>query len=329
LELNRNVKPVDCTVEALLNWRLSNADLHLYQHAFMEALEETQEGLDQFPNAAKLGLRKARLLIDRSHAALQCGQEALGLATADEASAILRTEKDQDPATAFHYLGMLGWYLWEGGCPGRAAILITESIRGLEPLDAANLANRLRLCLAYIHREEGRHAQAACVLPKWERVSEGQRRFYFAERGSIRQKAGRLADALRDAWEVLRLAVESGDSIDIASARSNVAEVLLEDGQLAEAESEAQEAYREFTTEGYPDKAGVCVTLGLLGDSAEYFAEAERIVSELPFLTASARARFRKTMAERLAKFKEHAVVPEVEAVAAVSANPAVRAVRR
>ena len=151
------------------------------------------------------------------------------------------------------------------------------------------LATQFRLCLADILRAEGRPAEAACVVPDLERVSRDLRKDYVRQRGTIRQKAGRWAEALEDASEALRLTLEDtpGDELSIALAQSALAEAYQDAGRLPEAEATAHQAYQALTAIGHPERAATCITLALSGCQTKqsvgaYFEEALRVWAEAP-----------------------------------------------
>jgi tetratricopeptide (TPR) repeat protein len=307
LATNESLRPTMSSQSARLTLSFCIAELHVHAHAFEPALAETERALDGFPDRRELRFLKGRLLSIRAHSALQSGHVAMGLAAAEEAAAIFRSEQITGGAAALQQLGLLGWSLWEGGQTKQATALYIECIRVLEQLGAMDLATRCRLGLAHILRSDGRTAEAACVLPRLERVGRDLRKEYLAQRGATRQKAGRWADALRDASEILSLAVEEepADELAISIARSTLAEAYLDAGLVAEAEATALQAYAELVPSGHPERAAACVTLALVGWQNEgstgvYLEEAMQVWTEASLILAADRAHFLESTADRL-----------------------------
>jgi len=119
--------------------------------------------------------------------------------------------------------------------------------------------------LAEILRSEGRVARAACVLPRRERVHADTLALYHERRGSIRRSAGKLPEAIADLSARLTILERTPeDEQAVADAREQLAEALVETGELDRAETLATLAYKTLEQTENPEFARCCVARAVI-----------------------------------------------------------------
>jgi hypothetical protein len=259
-------------------------------------LEAVADGLKNFPAALDQRLMKANLLGIRTHAALQTGDTALGLAAAEESAAILLAEDERDPASAaMQSLGVLAYRLWQGGFTSRAIGLLTQCIAILEARGTHEFAMNLRFTLAGFLRNEGRLAEATAALPQEDRLPASLRRTFVSARSDILDEQGKYSEALNDGCEMMRLTVASSpnDPIAIAVTKTRLAGAYLEAGHREQAEALAKQSYDPLRAANHIACSDSCITLGMIahqkGKPGAFLEEALRILMETPFVLDSDR----------------------------------------
>jgi len=161
------------------------------------------------------------------------------------------------------------------------------------------------MALASILREDGKFAEAEAALPTESVIEPERRKRLLREREKLFAQTGRTAQAVADGREALKLEEQEGEdnAIEIACARAELAEFLLADGKLDEAEDQARRACDELLPRRHPDAAGALVTLALIRNdesSAARIEEAMALVRDAPLLEAGTKARSLKDLNRRL-----------------------------
>ena len=285
------------------------AELHSSAGAFEPALAVIGNVLPSLSGSPKHRRLRGLLLRFRARCELQLGHPERGLATVEEAATLCRTVGRSARAEAPQEIGLLAEVLWNGGQTEPAIALLTECIGLFEQRGEPNPAARFRLLLAEVLWRDGRISDAEKALPEPANLGDKLRSLFLQERAPIHQKAGRLEESLADYREVLRLEEAGPDSVEIpiAIAQSNLAEVLLDAGNLDEAESLVHEAWRELSAVNHPDAAGASVTLALISwrkkrTTYAWLDQALHRIDEAPLVLHANKARFLESAAVRLEK---------------------------
>ena len=290
----RHVRETSADPVQQRNARLAIAGLHLHARAWADLLEETTGALAVWPED-ELEFQKGMLLSWRGRALLQTGCRNAGLEAVEAAAAIFRAQ----PAgvSAPHFLGLLGDTLWNAGLTENAIALMTECIMLLEAREAVRLAGSFRLLLAEILRNDGRVARAACVLPRRERVHADTLALYHERRGSIRRSGGKLPEAIADLSARLAILEKTPeDEQALADARTQLAEALVETGELGRAENLATLAHDTLQPTGNPEFARCCVARAVIhfrkeGTPGDYIDTALRYWEGASFQLPAEKAR--------------------------------------
>jgi tetratricopeptide (TPR) repeat protein len=295
------------------------AELHATAAAFEPALDAIERAMDAQPRRSDR-LTKGVLLRLRAQCELQLGHTVAGLGAAEEAAAIFRSDDSSGSGSrAPLELGLLGLSLWQAGHDEQAVSLLKESILLLRLRGAANAALRFRLQLAGVLREAGRVREAGCVLPEPGEVGIDFRKTFLKQRGQIRRRSGHMQEALADFRELMRLTAADAQAsdVDIALAKSSLAEAHLDAGNIEIAASLAYEAREMLAGIHHPETAAVSVTLALISWRKEersapaWLREAMRIYAQAPLLLPAVKARFFESTARKLEEARRTAEAVE------------------
>jgi len=136
-------------------------------------------------------------------------------------------------------------------------------------------------------------------------IEPERREMFFEERAKLLAKTGRVAQAVVDARQALKLVEQKGEdyAIEVATAQANLAEILLADGKIHEAEDFARRACDELVPRRHTDAAGALVTLALLRNddsSAVRVEEAMALVRDAPLMEPGTKTWALKGLERRL-----------------------------
>jgi tetratricopeptide (TPR) repeat protein len=206
-------------------------------------------------------------------------------------------------------MGSLAATVWMAGGADNAPELFQESIRELEKNGPSSRAVQLRIVLASCLRKEDRLAEAEAAMPPEGGMEPERRKTFLDVRGEIYAETGRTAQAVTDAREALKIVEQSAeeDPIGVASAQAKLAEFLLADGKVEEAEDLARRAWDELMPRKHVDASGALVTLALIRNdesSEAYIEEAFRIVKESPLGQAGTTNRALAGLRKRASKLQ-------------------------
>ena len=143
---------------------------------------------------------------------------------------------------------------------------------------------------------------AEAALPPESDIEPERRDTLLHERAALFAETGRVAQAVADAREALKLVEQQGEdnAIEIASARAHLAEFLFADGKLDEAEDLARCACDELVSRRHTDAAGALVTLALIRNDESFSEEAMALVREAPLMELGTKTWALKCLERRL-----------------------------
>ena len=146
---------------------------------------------------------------------------------------------------------------------------------------------------------------AEAALPPESAMEPERRSVLLHERAALFAETGRVAQAVADAREALKLVEQEGEdnAIEIASARAHLAEFLFADGRLDEAEDLARCACDELLPRRHTDAAGALVTLALIRNdesSSVSIEEAMALVREARLMELGTKTWALKSLERRL-----------------------------
>jgi tetratricopeptide (TPR) repeat protein/Zn-dependent protease len=284
-----------------------HADLRHYE----DGLNEVEQALALLPDQPKYLVQRAELLRLKMRCEAGMGNFGLAKMATDKAAAILRStaipEKERTHAASA--LGSLAATVWMAGGADNAPELFQESIRELEKKGPSSRAVQLRIVLASVLRKEGRLAEAEAAMPPEGEMEPERRKTFLEVRGEIYAETGRAEQAVADAREALKLVEQAPeeDPVGVASAQAKLAEFLLADGKVEEAQDLARRACDELMPRKHVDASGALVTLALIrnDESSEAFVEeAFRIVKENPLGQAGTTNRALDGLRKRASKLE-------------------------
>jgi tetratricopeptide (TPR) repeat protein len=297
------------------------AQVHDHGGKIPEALEESKASQKLLPAKGDWNLMRAKLLIRQARCELRLGMVEEGLATAQRASELLRSNRISAARrnAAAEELGALAGGLWESGRASEAEEAMLRGIELLEAGGAATTAARYRIKLASVRRHTGRPHEAAKVLPAERNLSDALRRSLLAERARLHLESGRPADALADSRELLALwQVEGGDAAaEIAVAKGLLAQACLDAGGYEQARVLARKAGEVLAACHHPEAASCLLTQALARwrtgwEIPACIGEVRQIVQSDGFATEAERTRFLETEARRAVR---HGRFAEAEAL--------------
>ena len=286
---------------------LAIAELHADSRRYDSGLQEVELALTLLPEGPKHLVTKANMWRIRMRCEAGLGNAAQARTAALEAASLLRSPDipDAERTHAVSAIGTLAATVWLAGAGDTSAELLRESIHKLENQGPSSRAVGLRMVLASALRREGRLEAAEAALPSESDIEPEQRRTLLEERPEIFAKTGRVAQAVADAREALTLVEREAEdnAIDVACAQANLAEVLLADGKVDEAEDLARRACGELIPRRHADAAGALVTLALIRNdesSMDLIEEAMALVRDAPLMESGTKSRALEELHRRL-----------------------------
>jgi len=283
------------------------AELHADGRHYELGLQETQLALDLLPDGPAYLVQTADLLrvMVRCEAGISNLENAREVTL--EAANLLRSPKvpETERNRAASAIGSLAATAWIAGVGDTSAELLRESIQKLATKVSSSRATGLRIVLASILRREEKWADAEAALPAESDIEPERREVLFEERARIFAETGRVAQAVADAREALKLVEQKGgnNAIEVASAQANLAEFLLAEGNAREAEHFARRACDELLPRRHTDAAGALVTLAFLRDdasSAGMVEEAMLLIRDAPLMESGSKTWALKALERRL-----------------------------
>ena len=278
------------------------ADGRLYELGCRAA----EEALALLPQGPKTLVQRAELLRIRMRCEAGMSNSMLAAKCAAEAAQILRSPEipEAERSHAASALGSLAATVWMAGAGDNSAELLKESIHGLELKGRSSRAVGLRIVLATVLRRTGRVEEAEAAMPLESDMEPERRKTFVSERAEIYAESGRLAHAVADGEEALKLAGEQEDNaVEVALARGKLAEFLFAQGKMEEATALARMACDERVPRRHPDASGALVTLALIRNdesTAPFIEHARELVRRAPLMEAGSKARELERIARRM-----------------------------
>ncbi len=278
------------------------AQLHASAGRYEEGLLEAHRALELLPDGPKYLLLRATFLRFRMRCEVGLGHAAQATETTLEATRILRSPEIPTPdgPRAASELANLGLAVWSaGGC--NPTELLRYSIEALEKHGGSSRAAGLRIALAAVLRSEGRVGDAETALPPEAEVEPEQRKIFLEERAAIYLETGRVRDGLAESRAALELTDDH--PAELGPAQANLAEFLLADGNVAEAEAFARRACDQLLPMRHPGAADALVTLALIGPNESAGAlieEANKLIRNAPLLDRGSKDRALDGISRRL-----------------------------
>lgn len=277
------------------------ADGRLYELGCQDA----EEALALLPQGPKHLVKRAEMLRLRMRCEAGMGNSMLAAKCAQEAAQILRSHEipEAERSHAASALGSLAATVWMVGAGDNSAELLKESIHRLELQGRSSRAIGLRIVLAAVLRRTGRVEEAEAAMPLESDMEPERRKTFVAERAEIYADTGRLAQAVADGEEALKLAGEQEDNaVEIALARGKLAEFLFAQGKTEEAAELARLACDELVPRRHPDASGPLVTLALIRNdesTGPFLEHAIELVRSAPLMESGSKARELERIARR------------------------------
>jgi predicted ATPase/class 3 adenylate cyclase len=231
-------------------------------------------------HAAGDGLTDATLLLKLSYIEEKLGQYTQALQRADEARTTLRGVQGQEAARQMARIG--AWYATVLQAEGRTADALEWAERTAEEAQSADDSEALAdayFVMGWAHGELGKEGAFALMqrsLEAYQRSGNLVRQAgVLSSLGVVCQWEGRWDDALSFYERGRDAAVKLGSTVPAAVARINVAEILTDRGEWAEAEALLLETLPVWKASQYRYYLAACLSLlGRVSLRLGRFAEA-------------------------------------------------------
>lgn len=280
------------------------AQLHADGRHYELGCRVAEEALALLPQGPKHQVQRAEMWRLRMRCEAGMDNVLLAAKCAKEAAQLLRSHEipDAERSHAASALGSLAATVWMTGSGDNSAELLKESIHALELKGRSSRAIGLRIVLATVLRRTDRLAEAEAAMPLESDMEPERRKTFVSERAEIYAETGRLAQAVADGEEVLKLAGEQANAVEVAMARGKLAEFLFAQGKTEEAAGLARLACDELVPRRHPDASGPLITLALIRNdesTGPFIEHAIELVRSAPLMESGSKARELERIARR------------------------------